>query len=514
MDSGNIGRLAVKELSSFMERYNIQQHNCYERDEIGIDAYYEIFGKDKCGILFAAQIKGGNSYFKNEFCFYYDEGRKHINKWLNFNMPVILFIFDEISNRFHWLDIKNYILNNPQNDKKGYTFKFPKLGNELDENNLNYIISKFTIDSSQSCYYKAKYYYDSFDNLAKLFLNETNQISENDALLEASIRNWLSNKGFNLSDDNFIKRLINSILYNIRGIGEIGFLLNDDKVRMIDVFENKIFVTSDTELNKGYYKELKYDINKCFDYFSKYKKTNSSISEIPFNDMEIILMDKPVSQERVIHVHKKERAVRLFECNSNNRINLKFNQHLEKIINEYSNILIVGTKFNHTDMIISAITSLFSETDKISLIEDRKEICVLKGQVNSIYPKNNDYMSMVNAIRKGIDKENDRVILNIGNYNVGENVFPNILETFTQRKGCIALFEYKIEYFEDINRELMISLYRYNHVNDEQIMKLIRNIDYIIKIDGIYELDGYMFQICKNNNFVWDVVEEYIPERN
>ncbi|WP_118953104.1 DUF4365 domain-containing protein [Taibaiella helva] len=61
------------------------------------------------GRLIAAQIKSGNSYFKeeNSNCFVYRRKKLHASYWLKHSLPIIIIIYNRTSGLAYWKEIKN-----------------------------------------------------------------------------------------------------------------------------------------------------------------------------------------------------------------------------------------------------------------------------------------------------------------------------------------------------------------------------------------------------------------------
>lgn len=83
-------------------------------NDFGIDAFVEIttFGLDlksttPTGRLIGVQIKSGESYFKElkDDHIVFRGSKKHMNYWLNHSIPVIVVIYDKITDTAYWQEI-------------------------------------------------------------------------------------------------------------------------------------------------------------------------------------------------------------------------------------------------------------------------------------------------------------------------------------------------------------------------------------------------------------------------
>jgi hypothetical protein len=78
----------------------------HQEDDFGIDAYFDIiadFGQ-VTGKTIAVQVKTGKSYFKetNELGWVFRGEMKHLNYYLNHDIPVIIILVDEIKKVANW----------------------------------------------------------------------------------------------------------------------------------------------------------------------------------------------------------------------------------------------------------------------------------------------------------------------------------------------------------------------------------------------------------------------------
>ena len=133
--SNKIGRKGVTILTSIIEDKLIWQLRInHQEDDYGIDAYIDIITEEGhlTGKSIAVQIKSGQSYFrqKNEYGWIYSGELKHLNYYLNHEIPVILVIVDTESKKAYW-----ELCDAEQTDRsnKGWSIVIP-FHKELEEN--------------------------------------------------------------------------------------------------------------------------------------------------------------------------------------------------------------------------------------------------------------------------------------------------------------------------------------------------------------------------------------------
>lgn len=125
--SNKIGRKGVNILTSLVEeQLDWLLRINHQEDDYGIDAYIDIITEEGnlTGKSIAVQIKSGQSYFKqkNEYGWIYSGELKHLNYYLNHEIPVILVIIDTDSQKAYW-----EICNAEQTEKssKGWSIVIP-----------------------------------------------------------------------------------------------------------------------------------------------------------------------------------------------------------------------------------------------------------------------------------------------------------------------------------------------------------------------------------------------------
>lgn len=105
--SNKIGRKGVTILTSIVEdQLDWLLRINHQEDDYGIDAYVDVITKEGhlTGKSIAVQIKSGQSYFKQktDYGWIYSGELKHLNYYLNHEIPVILVIVDIDSQKAYW----------------------------------------------------------------------------------------------------------------------------------------------------------------------------------------------------------------------------------------------------------------------------------------------------------------------------------------------------------------------------------------------------------------------------
>ncbi|MCC5911206.1 MAG: DUF4365 domain-containing protein [Clostridiaceae bacterium] len=513
MEKDEVCEIAVTDIASRLAKMNIVQYRT-KRDVIGIDAYYEIFGDEESnGLLFAAQIKGGKSYIKDKRCYYYDIEKKHIETWRKFGIPVFLFINDPDEEKSYWIDIQQCIISNPQNEKVGYSFEFFKDGNELNKKSREKIINivKARAGKLNSALERANYQYNSFLELSKSFIKEYKGISFD----EDKIFFWLLSKGFKDSNEKFFNLVFSCINDYVNGIGILGRLINDDEVVEISVFRDKLFIENKDGSRDFINSNLNYDFEKALNYFKKYTKEFTGYGELcNFNEIEVIIFDGPLVKPQKIFVHKKRESINLYMCNIKGKINERCNDLIKRMINNRKNILFVGPKNREPESILSAITSQFDKKDRVVVIEDRRTINVLNG--SPVFLTANSFQEDVlyQKIKEGMLIQSDRLIFDIGNFSINIPI-KEILNCFGQRKGSIALLGYDSSLIKDIRKDLQFIILENNqNTSEDEIVSLINNIDYVIKLNFYFDRNSYLGEVWENEQNNWNKIFEYHPHED
>lgn len=510
MEKDEVCELAVTDIANRLAKMNIVQYRT-KRDVIGIDAYYEVFGDEEVnGLLFAAQIKGGKSYIKKKRCYYYDIDKKHIETWRKFGIPVFLFVYDPDEEKSYWIDIQQYIISNPQNEKVGYSFEFSQNGNELNKKSREKIIDivKAKAGKLNSALEKANYQYNSFLKLSKLFIEKYKDVSFD----EDKIFSWLLSKGFKDSDEKFFSVVFSCINDYVNGIGILGRLINDDEVVELGVFRDKLFIKNKDGSKDFINSNLNYDFEKALNYFKKYTKESTQYGQLcNLNEIEVIIFDGPLINPQQIFIYKKRESINLYMCNIKGKINEKCNGLIKRIINNRKNILLVGAKNDEPESIISAITSQFDKHERVVVIEDRRTINVLNGSPVFLTANSFQEDALYKKIKEGMLIQSDRLIFDIGNLSLNRPI-KEILNCFGQRKGSIALLGYDSRLIQDINKDLQFIILKNNkNESESEIVSLINNIDYVIKLDFYFDRNAYLSEVWENKQNNWKKVFEYHP---
>lgn len=74
-------------------------------EDYGIDAHAEVVdGEDVRGRLLALQIKGGKSWFRDKGPggWWYRPDKEHVTYWLNHSLPVVIVLYNKVTELCHW----------------------------------------------------------------------------------------------------------------------------------------------------------------------------------------------------------------------------------------------------------------------------------------------------------------------------------------------------------------------------------------------------------------------------
>jgi ribosomal protein S18 acetylase RimI-like enzyme len=99
----------------------------FNSSDVGIDAAIELLtdARESSGDFVLAQIKAGKSYIKNGQ-FFVRADRDHFETWSRYSVPVIGIVFNPDNNEARWVDISEYLLQNPEIVNQGpYTIEAP-----------------------------------------------------------------------------------------------------------------------------------------------------------------------------------------------------------------------------------------------------------------------------------------------------------------------------------------------------------------------------------------------------
>lgn len=208
--NGEVGLTIVKEIVENELNWIFRKN--HQETDFGIDAYFDIITEKNSitGKSIAVQIKSGDSYFKepNEFGWTFRGEMKHLNYYLNHEIPVIIIIVD-IKNKFCYWNLCD-------------PYKTVKAGDNW----------KMTIPSNQKLGAKSK------QSLLKYVSPVTDYVSQLDHY-------WKMNKVlldqervfFMVAKDDIIK---NSYSYLIEGFKRL-----EDSPELISHLKGKVDVTID-----------------------------------------------------------------------------------------------------------------------------------------------------------------------------------------------------------------------------------------------------------------------------
>ena len=121
----NIGRLGVLESGSILTKMNFIFRD-QPISDYGIDAIIETMNQDYAsGKMIAAQIKTGDSYFKeeNDDSVVFRGDIKHYNYWINHSLPVIIILYSPSTGECIWESVNKQAAELTQN---GWKIKIPR----------------------------------------------------------------------------------------------------------------------------------------------------------------------------------------------------------------------------------------------------------------------------------------------------------------------------------------------------------------------------------------------------
>ncbi|WP_283749952.1 DUF4365 domain-containing protein [Bacillus cereus] len=459
----NIGNIAVQAVGKLMAEMNVHQQ-VYTRD-VGVDALYEIFEKQYSkGYFFVGQIKGGDSYSKKGDCYYYDEEREHINTWLQYSLPVFLFIYE--SNFYnekaekrietcYWIDALNFYCNNPQPGGKGYTFRFNKKGNELKLTTRDEFIDivKIRAGNQGDPYKVARYYYNLFKELCIHHKGELDRITVNSG---QEVADWLGRKGFKeeYKKHNLFQLAHQIITDYVIGFGIIGGLLRQRNVHKINMKEQNIWIHYDLNKVIKIEKNDDYDIKKIKKFLSNYVVESRASYDICVYNGSEILVDK--SAESIQIFSKPYSLEYTHQYIEKKMITPECIEVLSNIVNEKLNTIIIGSKNTEKHLFISLMASFFEYSDKIYAIEDRKQVTLNSGkEIHVNYCHSNDTSNIIKNINQLRHNYYDRIIFNCGNFSLDrDRITEEILEVYKKNKGCIAVYNMVTECIKEIPENL------------------------------------------------------------
>jgi Domain of unknown function (DUF4365) len=143
--SKSIARSGVNYVRMVVEECNCIFHEIDLDNDVGNDAYVEfIESEEATGSLIAAQIKSGQSYFRD------DQGhavvqsdRNHFEYWHSHSLPVAMIAYDPVSGSAAWFDITEFLMHYPEVIERGpYTIRVP-VSQRLDEDSFPVFYNHF-----------------------------------------------------------------------------------------------------------------------------------------------------------------------------------------------------------------------------------------------------------------------------------------------------------------------------------------------------------------------------------
>ncbi len=127
---------------NIIESSNSIFHEVHQENDYGNDAFLELVeSEDVKGITLAIQVKSGVSFCTNSSC-RIPASKQHFEYWKSHSLPVIGIVYDPNDNLAYWINITNYLDNNPEIISNGpYTITFKKAD-----------FSRFTMDNFETVF--------------------------------------------------------------------------------------------------------------------------------------------------------------------------------------------------------------------------------------------------------------------------------------------------------------------------------------------------------------------------
>lgn len=128
-ENKSIGKIGVTKVSLIVNQANCIFHKIELENDIGNDAFIEfISGDESTSFCIATQIKSGKSFVRaNGIDTFIPSDKEHLKYWNNLNLPVAGLVYNPDSDLIYWVDIKEFISENPDIIEKGpYNIPVPK----------------------------------------------------------------------------------------------------------------------------------------------------------------------------------------------------------------------------------------------------------------------------------------------------------------------------------------------------------------------------------------------------
>jgi hypothetical protein len=172
------GRTGVNYVRNIVEKHNSIFQEVEQQNDIGNDAYIEfISDEESTGCCIAAQIKSGNSFrAKDEESYILKADKDHFEYWNLHVLPVVGIVYDPISDIASWVNISQYLEDNPNIITDGpFDIRISKSNEFASDSFAN--IKKYFIEYTQS-----RRTADGFARTAEIFLSNDNSLVVADAL--------------------------------------------------------------------------------------------------------------------------------------------------------------------------------------------------------------------------------------------------------------------------------------------------------------------------------------------
>ncbi|MEN6463422.1 MAG: DUF4365 domain-containing protein [Syntrophomonas sp.] len=167
-ENKSIGKIGVSKVSIVVNQANCLFHKIELENDIGNDAFIEfISGSESTSFCIAAQIKSGISYVRaNGEETFIPTDKEHLIYWNNLNLPVVGLVYNPKNDIIYWVDIKEFILKNPNIIENGpYNISLP-IENIFNLDTFNSFSNHFILYNNEMN--ASKSFFDAVTNISNI----------------------------------------------------------------------------------------------------------------------------------------------------------------------------------------------------------------------------------------------------------------------------------------------------------------------------------------------------------
>lgn len=252
----SVGKIGTAKVSIIVHQANCIFHKIELENDIGNDAFIEfISGEESTSFCIAAQIKAGESIVRqNGIETFIPTDKEHLEYWYNLNLPVAGFTYNPNNDTVYWIDIKEYITNNPNVIEEGpYNLPVP-VENVFSYETFNLFYDHF-IEYGNTMK-DLEYFMTSVDNISEMDDVESQYIGIKSLFTyhRNKYASWfILLNYFKCCKDDYLRRnLIYVISHIAGGHGDIfwhkGNIINQDIVTKVKKLINQIWGESEFKL--------------------------------------------------------------------------------------------------------------------------------------------------------------------------------------------------------------------------------------------------------------------------